>query len=293
MDNKQFYTIGQATEICDVTARTIRYYESKCLITPDRVSEGGYRYYTMETLRRVQVIRYFVEEGFSLEVARQLLDTNDLDDYERIFRQQMEETKAKLYYYQNRFDSLKGWYGLICEGKSVNMIGPDNFSLKHIPTQKYLCMEGVLDVDDPYSEAKLETRHFTLAKSDGHSLIDVGGSYILHSCDYHDRIAGVSAEVTLIQTAYPNSLSHENIQEIPGFMAVSAYHMGNLNKIASTYRRAVQWAKTRGMELAGDAYERYVIDIYTSDNPDDYVTEILLPLVCDSSSHNYFADSEY
>lgn len=233
-----------------------------------------------------------MEEGFSLDQAAFLLQTNDLDEYEKTFRQQMEDTRDKIQYYQNRLDSLRGWYGLICEGKAVQMVGPDNICLKHIPTQRYLFMDGFLDVDDPYSEAKLETRHFTLAKNDGHSLTDVGGSYILHSDDYHDRIAMVSSEVTLIQTAYPNALSNENIHEIEGFMAVSVYHIGKLDNIPSTYRRAVRWAKGRDIELAGDSYERYVIDIYTSDDPEEFITEILLPIKCDSSSFNYFVDNK-
>ena len=75
IDNDQLYSIGQAAEICDVSRRTLRFYEIKGLISPDHLSEGGYRYYTMETLRRVQVIRYFLEEGFSLDQAGKLLNT--------------------------------------------------------------------------------------------------------------------------------------------------------------------------------------------------------------------------
>ena len=114
MEQKQLYSSGQASEICDVSRRALRLYESKGLIVPDHISQGGYRYFTMETLRRVQVIRYFLEEGFSLEMAGRLLSTNDLDEYEEIFRNQIEDTKEKMTYYQNRLDSLKGWYSLLC-----------------------------------------------------------------------------------------------------------------------------------------------------------------------------------
>ncbi len=44
--------------------------------------------------------------------------------------------------------------------------GKDNVTLKHIPTRNYMCMEGSLDPEDPYGEAKLETLHYTMAKSD-------------------------------------------------------------------------------------------------------------------------------
>lgn len=291
MDQKQLYSSGEAAKICDVSKRALRLYESKGLIEPDYISGSGYRYFTMETLRRVQVIRYFLEEGFSLEVAGRLLSTNDIDDYEEIFRIQMEETREKLRYYRNRLDSLKGWYGLLCEGKRVRMTGRDNISLKHVPARRYMCMKGVLDMEDPYSEASLETQHYTMAKRDGHSLIDVGGSYILYSEDIEDRISGVTSEVMLIQEAYPNTRSSENIRTIEGFLAVSAYHLGRLSEISGTYQRAVKWAAAHKLELKGDSYERYVIDIYTSDDQDEFVTEILLPVNCESGMFNYLSSS--
>lgn len=287
MVDKQLYTSGQAAEICDVTRRALRLYESKGLIEPDHISESGYRYFTMETLRRVQVIRYFLEEGFSLEAAGRLLATNDLDEYVDIFRTQMDETKKQIEYHQNRLDSLKGWYDLLCEGKRVRMIGPENITVKHIPTRTYMCMEGVLDVSDPYSEAKLETKHYTMAKSDGHSMIDVGGAYTLYNRNFESRLHMVTTGVTLIQQSYPNTQSKKNIRSIEGFMAVSAYHMGPLDSISDTYKKALKWAADRGLKLSGDSYERYVIDIYTSDDPEDYITEILLPIDCERDSFNY------
>lgn len=290
MEQKELYSSGQASEICNVSRRALRLYEAKGLIVPDQISKGGYRYFTMETLRRVQVIRYFLEEGFSLEMAGRLLSTNDLDDYEEIFRAQIEETRQQMKYYQNRLDSLKGWYGLLCEGRRVRMIGKDNVSLKHIPTRNYMCMEGHLDPDDPYGEAKLETLHYTMAKSDGHSLIDVGGAYTLFSQDMEDRMAGVPSEVTLIQECYPGASSSKNLRTIEGFLAVSVYHLGRLSRIRESYERAVSWAREHGLELAGSSYERYVIDIYTSDEQDEYVTEILLPVVCDNDEFNYLEE---
>ena len=290
MDQKQLYSSGQASKICDVTRKALRLYEAKGLIVPDHISEGGYRYFTMETLRRVQVIRYFLEEGFSLETAGKLLSTNDLDDYEEIFRMKIRETEEKITYYRNRLDSLRGWYDLLCEGRRVRMMGKDNVTLKHVPTRSYMCMEGVLDADDPHGEAQLETLHYTMAKSDGHSLIDVGGAYTLYSRNFRNRIDGATSAVTLIQESYPGAKSSENIKKIDGFLAVSAYHLGNLSEIGETYRRAARWAEKRNLKLTGESYERYVIDIYTSDDQDEYVTEVLLPVECDKEEFNYLCD---
>ena len=57
--------------------------------------------------------------------------------------------------------------------------------------------------------------------------------------------------------------------------------------IRETYERAIRWAREHGLELVGCSYERYVIDIYTSDDQDEFVTEVLLPVACDSEEFNY------
>ena len=55
--------------------------------------------------------------------------------------------------------------------------------------------------------------------------------------------------------------------------------------------RGVKWAAAHKLELKGDSYERYVIDIYTSDDQDEFVTEILLPVNCESGMFNYLSSS--
>lgn len=86
MKDEQYYSIGKASKICDVSTRMLRYYEEIGLITPDRISEqNGYRYYTIATMRNVQAIRYLAAQGFSLEEIRQALTSDDLDMLQSFF----------------------------------------------------------------------------------------------------------------------------------------------------------------------------------------------------------------
>ena len=86
MKEEQYYSIGKASKICDVSARMLRYYEEIGLIKPDRISEeNGYRYYTISTMRDVQAIRYLAAQGFSLEEIRQALINDDLNMLQTFF----------------------------------------------------------------------------------------------------------------------------------------------------------------------------------------------------------------
>jgi len=68
-------------EMCDafgVTPRTLRFYESKELLSPQR--DGQKRLYTRRDRARLKLILRGKRFGFSLEEIRQLLDLYHADD---------------------------------------------------------------------------------------------------------------------------------------------------------------------------------------------------------------------
>ena len=74
----QLMTIREMCDAFDVTARTLRFYEQKELISPIR--EGQKRLYTRKDRGRLKLILRGKRFGFSLEEIRQLLDLYSLGD---------------------------------------------------------------------------------------------------------------------------------------------------------------------------------------------------------------------
>ncbi len=74
----QLMTIKEMCDAFDVTARTLRFYEQKELISPIR--EGQKRLYTRKDRGRLKLILRGKRFGFSLEEIRQLLDLYSLGD---------------------------------------------------------------------------------------------------------------------------------------------------------------------------------------------------------------------
>ena len=71
-------TIREMCDAFDVTPRTLRFYESKELIFPER--RGTRRLYTKRDRARLKLILRGKRFGFSLEDIRQLLDLYDTSD---------------------------------------------------------------------------------------------------------------------------------------------------------------------------------------------------------------------
>jgi len=71
-------TIRQMCDLFDVTARTLRFYEAKELISPIR--RGQKRLFTKRDSARLKLILRGKKFGFSLEDIRQLLEMYHMED---------------------------------------------------------------------------------------------------------------------------------------------------------------------------------------------------------------------
>ncbi len=82
--NNNLMTIQQMTKFYDVTARTLRFYEDKGLLSPIR--DGQKRLYTKRERARLKLILRGKRFGFSLNEIKPLLDLYKKDDanYEQI-----------------------------------------------------------------------------------------------------------------------------------------------------------------------------------------------------------------
>jgi DNA-binding transcriptional MerR regulator len=75
--NGQFYSVTQLGTDLGVSARTIRFYEDKGLISPQRA--GNNRVYTLRDRARMSLILRGKKLGFSLREIKEYLDLYDAD----------------------------------------------------------------------------------------------------------------------------------------------------------------------------------------------------------------------
>lgn len=67
------YTTGELARRCGVSVRTVQYYDGRGVLVPSEVSQGGRRLYDEEDVRRLSVITFLRELGFSLNQITDLL----------------------------------------------------------------------------------------------------------------------------------------------------------------------------------------------------------------------------
>lgn len=98
------YTTGELAKLCGVTVRTVQYYDTRGILVPSQLSEGGRRLYDEADLRRLKVICFLRGLGLSIDAISRLLAEEDpagvifllLDQQEQELRQQRDEMQEKL-----------------------------------------------------------------------------------------------------------------------------------------------------------------------------------------------------
>ena len=60
------YTTGEIAKLCGVSVRTVQYYDSRNILIPSELSEGGRRLYSEDDLKRMRIICFLREAGIPI-----------------------------------------------------------------------------------------------------------------------------------------------------------------------------------------------------------------------------------
>ena len=67
------YTTGELAKLCDVTVRTVQYYDARGILVPSALSEGGRRLYSEEDLKRLKIICFLRELDLPIDAVSRIL----------------------------------------------------------------------------------------------------------------------------------------------------------------------------------------------------------------------------
>ena len=109
------YTTGEIAKLCGVTVRTVQYYDTRGILVPTELTEGGRRLYSEEDLKRMRIICFLRDLGLSIDSISQLLSEDDpgsvisllLEQQEKALKEEMSERQEKLHKLEELRTGLK------------------------------------------------------------------------------------------------------------------------------------------------------------------------------------------
>lgn len=98
------YTTGEVAKLCGVSVRTVQYYDTRNLLTPSELTEGGRRLYNDDDLKMMKIICFLREAGLPINSIAALLQEDNpesiisvlLDEQEQTLREEVEERQKQL-----------------------------------------------------------------------------------------------------------------------------------------------------------------------------------------------------
>ena len=101
------YTTGEIAKLCQVTVRTVQYYDTRGILIPSQLSEGGRRLYSEEDVKKLKIICFLRELDLPLgTVAEIIKEQNSGEVISLILGEQMALLQSEIEAKQKNLDKL-------------------------------------------------------------------------------------------------------------------------------------------------------------------------------------------
>ena len=101
------YTTGEIAKLCGVTVRTVQYYDTRNILVPSELSEGGRRLYSEADLKRMKIICFLRDLGLPIHSISQLLSEEHPEEIIGLLLEQQEQKlRGDIAQQQEQLDKL-------------------------------------------------------------------------------------------------------------------------------------------------------------------------------------------
>lgn len=269
-------SIGEFSKICEVSTKTLRYYEEIGLINPDEINpENGYRYYSIRQLKEMLLINRLKSYHFSLEEIKAILDLEEDNSEEKLMftlNRKRGEIQEKLNAFECILKQMSNDILNLEKGIPIMSYLDDiEVQLVETKTANILYLRQMLTSDD-YAEGygKYFNRLYEKIATEKLTLLGTPMT-IYHSPEYNPTGNDTEFAIPIKETV-------KGTRDLPGGLCAKSVLKGSYPELTSIYARLREWVENEGYELVKSPYEVYVTDPNQAAVPEDLVTEVYFPV---------------
>lgn len=272
MNKENIFSIGEVSKMFHVSVSSLRHYEALGLLTPEYISsDSGYRYYGPEQFEVLNTIRYLRALDMPLSEIKDFLQNKDINVIEEKLQQQKNvvlEKQQELKRIEQKIEHRLNW---LSDAKTVPV---DTISLVHLPESRIvwvdesLKIDGFLDMEKPIRK---------LDQSDTEAVVFLGkiglGISAEHLCKVQiDRYDGIF----LILDQEDIYTGETDI--LPATLCARLRFRGSHTEASKQYKKLLAYIEKHQLQIVGFSREMTLIDYGVTNDPDEFVTEICIPV---------------
>jgi len=259
--------IGEFSKLSHITIKALRFYEKEGILVPAFTdSWTGYRYYEISQLEAASRILAYRQLDLSIEEIKSLQKG---EHAEQILREKAEALKTEKAALDFRLSIL-------------------NYILEE-QTMKYQVTEKVIPAQIVYYSETVLKQY-----SDSMQWIPAQGAECLklnpglkcaepayEFCEYLDgehKETDIRIRHNEAVTAFGVESDTIKFRQIPETLVISLFHKGPYERLGEAYAYIMSYAEKNGYSAAGLARECYLDGIWNKEDPEEWLTEIQLPV---------------
>lgn len=268
-------SIGEFSKICQVSAKTLRYYAEIGLLCPDEINpENGYRYYSIDQLERMLFINRLKAYRFSLEEIKTILESEVPEDeslYLALSRKK-KEMENEVREYERTLEQLNDDIVNLKEGKSMmTYLENIDVTLADVPKMNLLFVRKMVQESDFEKEYGSCFGQLFRKIADDKLTVAAPPMVLFHSAEFSPL--GLDTEFAVPVEEYVTGTRDFH----PG-LCLKTVLRGPYSELPSVYTKQREWAEKEGYEENGALYEVYVTDPSEVEHETDLITEIYSPV---------------
>lgn len=287
MKRKEYYSIGEVASICNVSIRTLRYYDEIKLVVPEvRKAGSKYRYYSKDQMVSIFIIRKLRYLGIGLKEIDEIISKNEVEMLQTSIEERLAEIRKEIEDLEHLckegedfLERLKGGSEILQiydEDEAYPDNGIDSIKIEKVPEiTMYYCRKSMKSYHN--EEVSLERWVEINEVVSKLGLKACGSVIVTYHTELFDQFLSKTCDVEFgIQVEEQNS---DKTRAFGGFKAATAYHVGPYRDIVKTYVKALQWINQNGYKVSGPVSEEFIISPVDVANENEHVTKILIPVI--------------
>ncbi|ABK84792.1 MerR family transcriptional regulator [Bacillus thuringiensis] len=271
--NKRF-TIGEMAKMHNIAESTLRYYDEKGIFHPSTVDpQTNYRYYTIDQFSLLDTIKFLRQLNIPLKEIKKYIDErnpayalNLLEKQQEMMLKKQREIEYALAKMEHRIHLIKE----ATKAKAEQMV------IKEIPQRKITAIAVAPNTTDDMFEYYIHSLQKNMRQMDDSLFSGDIGVTVAKKGLMQNEFQAYSSVFILLDYMPFEVQSSDEIKE--GLYACS-YHHGPYEETGATYKELLAYIDQEGYEVSGDAIEIGLIDWSVTENPEEQVTEIQIPVV--------------
>ena len=271
--NKRF-TIGEMAKMHNIAESTLRYYDEKGVFHPSTVDpQTNYRYYTIDQFSLLDTIKFLRQLNIPLKEIKKYIDErnpayalNLLEKQQEMMLKKQREIEYALAKMEHRIHLIKE----ATKEKAEQMV------IKEIPQRKITAIAVAPNTTDDMFEYYIHSLQKNMRQMDDSLFSGDIGVTVAKKGFMQNEFQAYSSVFILLDYMPFEVQSSDEIKE--GLYACS-YHHGPYEETGATYKELLAYIDQEGYEVSGDAIEIGLIDWSVTENPEEQVTEIQIPIM--------------